>query len=113
MSVCIDIQSLVEMPIANCVSGDMDGRWTESQWTTIQCLQLSSKTNINTWGKENQDEYKYYIYTDDLQNKSWQSPKVQFHYPQNKTTNKLRTTFLTTVTQVHYSLLGSIFVQQF
>ena len=29
MSVCIDIQSLVEMPIANCVSGDMDGRWTE------------------------------------------------------------------------------------
>ena len=24
MSVCIDIQSLVEMPIANCVSGDMD-----------------------------------------------------------------------------------------
>ena len=29
MSVCIDIQSLVEMPIANCVGGDMDGRWTE------------------------------------------------------------------------------------
>ena len=43
MSVCIDIQSLVEMPIANCVSGDMDGRWTESQWTTMSPAIIKNK----------------------------------------------------------------------